>query len=1231
MAIHGPLFSCDERLVGSEVLVELRRGLARRGEAVLLVPDSATAVEARRSLASEGLSLGVTTTTPELWAAERWQVWGDGTGIISAGQRVAAMGRVFAESSAEGGSLVNNPGTVRVLARLAREGLPWLLGAREAQPQAWSRLTGAERRAVGLLESYARTIHELGYSETCEVMTRVPQLLANQGVPVPPVVVVGFTALGRGQLELLRGLGNLAEVTLVLRPGNPEAMGIAASTVGTLCGGVGAGGEGSATAAGRGDPTTVEENARHEIPCEPFGESCRSAELADLLNGLFSCDGTADLRSRGGVSLVLPAGPAAEAEAVARALTGAVAGDGPEDAPIGRAVGGDIMLGSTEPQAYASGKGAAGGSESLAAASGGGSSDGGASSDGSTNGGMRPLVRSAAADCGSTPKHVVVSTGDVARAWRELAPKLVRRGMGVRAQISLPVTQTHAGQALLGYLSGVARLVCLARMWPGGASGAAAGPEAAAIPGSGVGLGRGAGIMPGSSSGSAPGSGSGSALGSGGRAVPGLGSGSVPGPSGGSVPGASPLGDMSWWPPRELTDFLLSGLSGMPAERAMRLDAEWRGNRLLTPGDVLRRLGSSKESSAAVAAATREMVAGRPNRAVAALLRGLDTTPDAAPAAFCRAPELRRDVVADALCRQVLARTLQVFDDLRSAGVTYDPAADGPEGLENVIAALRGVLDEARVVVRPEVWPADPVAEVELLAPGRIARLPRGSADVLVLMGQTSVEAPIGNGDDVATQLLQGLGVEPALAPMDQARSAFVEQLAVAREKVLFERTLFDAGAKECYSSVMLIEALGAYGIAEDLKPRKLEGSLAALDGRGLDHLVLSETTAFANGSPSGTAPAVEARESVDSTGVLRPDLVPLTLVPSKGGRPSGDGLPLLSATQIEAYLECPLKWFAQSRLNLKELDAGFGGIQMGTFVHGVLEQTHRELLDEAWQVAGHDGAFDAASQDLRQRLPGCRPLEADAASVQRAQEVLGQVFESERARQFVRGKRALSDPLVPHSAEDEGAFDGLRRDLASTVEYESHLFLSYEPRLFEQRFGRGQNKTLVEYAGVHLVGAIDRVDVDGEGRAVVIDYKHRSHYGFNKAYDAFGWAGCDLAAEPLTLPRHVQALIYAQVLRRAHPELTVTGSVYLCTRGRHALAGAVSEDSVDRVFGRYAPRDAASVAVPYGQMDELLARTEEAVAQKVQELLAGRVEPSPVDKDACKYCPVLACERRLS
>ena len=198
-------------------------------------------------------------------------------------------------------------------------------------------------------------------------------------------------------------------------------------------------------------------------------------------------------------------------------------------------------------------------------------------------------------------------------------------------------------------------------------------------------------------------------------------------------------------------------------------------------------------------------------------------------------------------------------------------------------------------------------------------------------------------------------------------------------------------------------------------------------------------------------------------------------------------------------------------------------------------------------------------------------------------------------------------------------------------------MLVGFEPRFFEWGFGRGGAR--VEYAGVLITGTVDRIDVDAHGQAVVIDYKHKSDAGFAAEYDVLPKGGFPAGAP--ALPRRVQSLIYAQVVRRAFPQLTVRAATYLCTKGGHVLSGAVDENLSDNVFGGrpLTPSRVPRVEVPRAErfgregasgMEALLDACEDAVSAAVARMLQGDIEAAPLDADACLFCPVLNCERRL-
>ena len=779
-------------------------------------------------------------------------------------------------------------------------------------------------------------------------------------------------------------------------------------------------------------------------------------------------------------------------------------------------------------------------------------------------------------------REVVVVAADPERAWRELSPKLFSRGVTCEAELSSRVDQLEAGRAFLEFAGSVARLSELAESWPS----------------------------------------------------------SQETPEGELVL----LGDMAWWPPRALSDFLRQDVAHVPTERAVSLDRAWRADRLLTPADVLATLQNPKATSVPVAAATRELLRGRLGSAASRLLAPYlqdgepdpaDLVPDDAGLELVSvAPERNR--LADERAIAVLDSVLGIAGTLKELGVTADPSVPGHVALTTLVELCSQAMSQTSATVRPGAWAGEGACRCRIYGRSRAAGLAPLSADALVACSMTSAEWPIGNGDDILSALLERLGVEPKADPAERDRSTFWRMLRVPRERLVVERCGVDASGSTCYPAVMLTELLSCYG----------EGDSKTQKGPVVRSL--GEDQADANLSTDGRGMTPAGTSDPSAAGSISGANAALVVVPPTGRVDLVEGKPLLSASQIESYLECPYKWFSLRRLRLQDSDAGFGPMEMGTFAHRVLEVTHSRLLAEARERAG---VGEDERLDPWVMLPGSRVLEDDPMGLAHAHEVLLAEFEEHLRHQSLRqGKRSRYQAFVPHNAVDEAQLAQLRRDLETALDYEAGLFVGYEPRFFEWDFGTQGEP--VEYAGAWICGTIDRVDVDAHQQAVVIDYKHKGPNGFAKEYGVTPVRGGSAAgdgetdgqeASPYGLPRRVQSLIYGQVVRRMHPELKVRAAVYLGTRGGHAVGGAIADDALDRVLGDHVPKredsllayavnggDSYGVEGEHG-MEAYLDATEQAIAEKVAQLLAGNVEANPLDAAACSFCPVMNCERRLS
>jgi hypothetical protein len=111
-----------------------------------------------------------------------------------------------------------------------------------------------------------------------------------------------------------------------------------------------------------------------------------------------------------------------------------------------------------------------------------------------------------------------------------------------------------------------------------------------------------------------------------------------------------------------------------------------------------------------------------------------------------------------------------------------------------------------------------------------------------------------------------------------------------------------------------------------------------------------------------------------------------------------------------------------------------------------------------------------------------------------------------------------------------------------------------------------------------------------------------------------------------------MQALMYAKVVRELLG-LQVVGTLYL-----NPLTCEIQGAYDARIIGlEELPfskgADADSAKVPWCDLstfDELIDRSEQLVAQRMEELAQGIINAHPISKEACKYCPVGNCTERL-
>ena len=672
------------------------------------------------------------------------------------------------------------------------------------------------------------------------------------------------------------------------------------------------------------------------------------------------------------------------------------------------------------------------------------------------------------------------------------------------------------------------------------------------------------------------------------------------------------MGDMSWWPPRSLTDYLISPISGISVERAWMLDKSWRGNRTLYATRVLETLSKAAMSSRLCAETIKSLELSRIGSAAQRIIEYLSAEASDEQSEVAQSKET---LLQNQESLKVMSKIVSSAQELHEAGLKLTPQTlksfiDLCKNQAVTTPVSNGVKSDIQVLIAP-------VNQAHSFEPHMF--------DTVIFQGMDTLNFGVKASDGALQEFVRHVSKTPKVSEFARYQRDFYTALTTASTSVAFEKV----EQKDVFNAVALSEVKACY-------PK---------DYAKKTGLVRGEEEVLVNLLPQASDPERVAELPTIESGEIDPKLKNIVVLPRHLTREtleqelqglievSREGLPLLSASQIETYLECPYKWFTQRRIKISQVDTEFAPMQMGTFIHRVLELTHATLLAEALgcDVAEVDLAVEPV---LLQDVVGSR-ITSD--NLDHAKQVLDTCFAQVWHEQFNNINRASSNELIPHSIQERKQVENIRENLKDLLEFEASHFIGYQPRFFELRFGREEN--VVEYAGAQFTGSIDRVDVNAHGQALIIDYKHKNTNDL-KAYSAKLSLDSELSKE--ILPRHVQSAIYAQIMRKqlTKYELEPVAAIYLGTKEQKdkpsfALAGMATEAATEHIWNMHPEdkklREQAVMVVSQNSAEfaDYLDAWENLIAQKVQAMLSGDVRANPCDKDACKYCPVKLCDKR--
>ena len=630
-----------------------------------------------------------------------------------------------------------------------------------------------------------------------------------------------------------------------------------------------------------------------------------------------------------------------------------------------------------------------------------------------------------------------------------------------------------------------------------------------------------------------------------------------------------------WWPAPELTDWIYSPLSGADAASARTFDKNMRLSRGKTTTAVKSLLqsvqgqvrGTRKAASdenwfknvpCVVSDVFQALWRDKPVTALKAMLAVAEALPDRALGGLDG--QARRQAET-ALLRHAIDI---LMNDARALDVSQAATVPVLDGVRTKVGTRSTAYDY-------ETYEVDraPRAQVRFASLADASVLRPGCYDAVLFADVDLDSYPLSHEEGPLATLTaelrrDGVSLEPAAL----LRVRFGRAMQAASGPVALARVTHDRQARECYPAAVWTELRAHAEAAGAAKPTRVgEGDIIA---------------DFDSAAGEGLR---RERVTCEAPQHLSDEAIPYLVLRRRDGE--GEDAPLVprltSASQIEAYSTCPLCWFVSYRVKPQSIDAGFGNMEKGNFVHDVLEHLHARLPQEGMERV------------TPENLP-------------RAQELLREVFDETLAEHA--SKRGNEGPLVPLSPVEERQVAEILPQLEGVLAYEAEALTPFAPRYLEFAF----NDLNVEYAGWPLGGRIDRVDVDAENRAVVIDYKHRTGVEEFKLADPTvrdeesGTAPID---DPRWLPPHTQTLIYAQAMRRAL-DLDTRAALYFSTKGgKPALRGAASAELLEEERGdgripglkKGFPGEGGSM-----DFDALLDRVETGIAERLRELEAGNV-----------------------
>ena len=200
-----------------------------------------------------------------------------------------------------------------------------------------------------------------------------------------------------------------------------------------------------------------------------------------------------------------------------------------------------------------------------------------------------------------------------------------------------------------------------------------------------------------------------------------------------------------------------------------------------------------------------------------------------------------------------------------------------------------------------------------------------------------------------------GVSLEPAAL----LRVRFGRAMQAASGPVALARVTHDRQARECYPAAVWTELRAHAEAAGNAGADEAADAAADRAKRG---------DIIADFDPAAGEGLRRERVTCEAPQHLSDEAIPYLVLRRRDGE--GEDAPLVprltSASQIEAYSTCPLCWFVSYRVKPQSIDAGFGNMEKGNFVHDVLEHLHARLPQEGMERVTPDESAACAGAAAR-------------------------------------------------------------------------------------------------------------------------------------------------------------------------------------------------------------------------------------------------------------------------